>query len=136
MFALILLTSSVLLTGLGQLSALSSDQVSIITNAALIAFHQDSKVGEPAMPFTSSTLATTSPPSFYAGKSSKGTHFFVVNLNSATTSYTVDFSDVPGLGAGTYTLEDMWTGKSLGNFSNSYTVSIAAHDTAAILVTG
>ncbi|VDB95296.1 unnamed protein product [Peniophora sp. CBMAI 1063] len=119
-----------------DLSALSSDQVAIITNAALIDFHQDSKVGEPAMPFTSSTVAPTSPPSFYAGKSSKGTHFFVVNLNSATTSYTVDFADVTGLGAGTYTLEDMWTGKSLGSFTNSYTVSIAAHDTAAILVTG
>ncbi|KZV70711.1 glycoside hydrolase family 27 protein [Peniophora sp. CONT] len=119
-----------------DLSALSSDQVAIVTNAALLAFHQDSKIGAPAMPFSSSTVASTSPPSFYAGKSSKGTHFFVVNLNSATTSYSINFADVPGLGAGSYTLEDMWTGKSLGSFSNSYSVSLAAHDTAAILVTG
>lgn len=46
------------------------------------------------------------------------------------------FSLVPGLGAGSkYVVHDMWADKDLGTFSGSYTTSIAAHDTAAFLLT-
>ncbi|VDB95294.1 unnamed protein product [Peniophora sp. CBMAI 1063] len=133
-FAAWILMKSPILLGT-DLSKLSSDQVAIVSNPALLAFHQDSSVGEPAKPFTSSTSDTTSPPSFYAGTSSKGTHLFIVNLNDTKASYTVNFADVPGLGLGSYVLQDMWTGKNLGNFSGNYTASVAAHDTVAILAT-
>ena len=132
---LIIITDGALLTVFAKLSKLSSDQVAIVANEALIAFHQDSSIGEPAKPFTSSTSNTTSPPSFYAGKSSKGIHFFVVNLFDTKASYTVEFADVPGLNVASYALQDMWTGKDLGIFDSNYTVLIAAHDTIAVLAT-
>ncbi|ETW80921.1 glycoside hydrolase family 27 protein [Heterobasidion irregulare TC 32-1] len=117
-----------------NLSALSVDQISIITNSELLAFHQDATVGTPASPFTSSTSATTSPPQFYSGTSSKGTHVFIVNTGASLTTFTVNFADVPGLGSGSYRVHDMWASKDLGTFSGSWNVSIASHDTAAVLI--
>lgn len=119
-------------TNMTKLSKLSSDQVAIVKNAELLAFHQDSTIGTPAMPYGT---ATTSPPELYAGKSSKGTHVFVINTGNSTASKTVTFSQVPGLGTGKFKVHDMWAGTDVGTFTNSYTVSLAAHDTAAILVT-
>ncbi|KAI0318871.1 glycoside hydrolase superfamily [Amylostereum chailletii] len=115
-----------------DLSQLSADQVAIITNAELLAFSQDTTVGAPATPFGSSTA---SPPQFYSGASAKGTHIFVVNTNDATTTFDVAFADVPGLGSGSFALHDMWAGNDLGSFNGSWSVTLDAHDTAAVLVT-
>ncbi|KAI0266743.1 glycoside hydrolase superfamily [Gloeopeniophorella convolvens] len=117
------------------LSALNSDQVAIITNAELLAFHQDATIGTPATPFTSSTAATTNPPQFYAGRSVKGTHVFIVNTNSTSTTFDVNFADIPGLEAGKFKVHDMWKSADLGTFSGAYNVTLAAHDTAALLIT-
>jgi len=113
-----------------DLSKLSSDQVAILKNPELLAFHQDQTVAASATPYT-----TGSPPEFYSGKSSKGTHVFVINTGSATANKVITFSAVPGLGTGNFKVHDMWTGKDIGTFSGSYTVSLASHDFAAFLVT-
>jgi alpha-galactosidase len=115
------------------LSALTADELAIVKNAEIIAFHQDSTVGAPAKPY--STGVTTSPPEFYSGKSSKGTHVFVINTGSASASKTITFSQVPGLGAGSWKVHDMWTSQDLGTFTTSYSVTLASHDTAAFLIT-
>ncbi|RPD75315.1 glycoside hydrolase [Lentinus tigrinus ALCF2SS1-7] len=127
------LKSPILLgTDLGQLN---TTQLAIITNAELLAFHQDTTVGTPARPFTPAPSApTTSPPQFYSGTSAKGTHVFIVNTGNAT-SKTFDFANVPGLGSGSYKVHDMWTGKDVGTFATSYTTTVDTHDTAAFLVT-
>jgi alpha-galactosidase len=119
------------------MSKLSSEQLTIITNAELLAFHQDSTVGGPAAPFTATANAPiTSPPEYYAGKSTKGMHVFIINTGSSTASKTFAFANVPGLGSGNYTVHDMWTGQNVsGTFSDTYSVSVAAHDTAAFLIT-
>ncbi|THH15641.1 hypothetical protein EW146_g4866 [Bondarzewia mesenterica] len=117
-----------------DLSKLTSTQVDIITNAELLAFHQDATVGTPATPFTSSTATTTSPPQFYSGTSSKGTHIFIVNTGSSTATFQLNFADVPGLSSGSYKVHDMWASSDLGTFSGSWSVSIEAHDTAAVLI--
>jgi alpha-galactosidase len=59
-----------------------------------------------------------------------------VNTNGATTTFKINFADVPGLGTGSFLVHDMWSGTNVGTFSDSYSVSLAAHDTAAIRVTG
>ncbi|KIJ52374.1 glycoside hydrolase family 27 protein [Sphaerobolus stellatus SS14] len=115
-----------------DLSLLSTTQLAIVTNAELLAFHQDSTVGAAAKPFGT---ATTSPPEFYAGNSTKGTHVFIINTGSASASKTVTFSQVPGLKAGSFKVHDMWASADLGTFSNSYSVTLASHDTAALLIT-
>lgn len=118
-----------------QLARLGSKEIKIITNAELIAFHQDSTFGKPAMPYISSTTAATKPPQFYSGKSIKGTHVFVVNTNDTSVTFNVKFADVPGLHSRNVHVHDMWTSTDLGTFSGSYNVTLAAHDTAALLVT-
>ncbi|KIJ52351.1 glycoside hydrolase family 27 protein [Sphaerobolus stellatus SS14] len=114
------------------LNLLSSAQLAIVKNSELLAFHQDSTVGAPAMPFGT---ATTSPPEFYAGTSSKGTHVFIINTGSSSASKIVTFSQVPGLKAGSFKVHDMWMGTDVGTFNSSYSVTLASHDTAALLIT-
>jgi len=124
-------------TDLGQLS---TDEVAIVTNKELLAFHQDANIGTPAKPFTAfSGAPTTSPPEFYSGLSSKGTHVFIINTGSSTATKKFTFSNVPGLGtSGSFKVHDMWTGKDLsGTFTagSSFSTSVAAHDTVAYLIT-
>jgi len=92
-------------------------------------------VGKPAFPFKPSTAAITDPPQFYSGKSIKGIHVFVVNTDNTSTTFTINFADVPGLDAGKVRVRDMWTSTDLGISSDNYDISLAAHDTAALLVT-
>ncbi|KAI9461320.1 glycoside hydrolase superfamily [Lactarius psammicola] len=118
-----------------NLAALSPEEVEIITNAELIAFHQDVTVGKPALPFTSRNSISTNPPQFYSGKSTKGTHVFIVNTNDNPTTFKLDFVDVPGLNSGRAGVHNMWTSTGLGIFSTCFNITLAAHDTAALLVT-
>jgi len=115
---------------------LSTVQLAIIKNAELLAFHQDSTFSGPAVPFTATANApVTSPPEYYAGKSTKGTHVFIINTGSSAATKKFSFSNVPGLGSGKYTLQDMWTGLNVsGTHSGSYSVKVAVHDTAAFLI--
>ncbi len=119
---------------------LNSTQVDIITNAELLAFHQDATVGTPASPFAAYSRApTTSPPEYYSGNSSKGTHVFIINTSSSTATKTFTLSSVPGLGtSGSFKMHDMWTGNDLsGSYAATanFSVSVAAHDNVAYLIT-
>ncbi|THU95340.1 glycoside hydrolase [Dendrothele bispora CBS 962.96] len=122
-----------------NLDNLSTEQVSVVTNGELLAFHQDSQFGKPAMPFNaSSSMQTTSPPEYYAGQSTKGFHVFITNTHSSTATKIFNFANVPGLGNGTFKLHDMWTGQDVSGtfFSSSiYPVNVTAHDTVAYLIT-
>lgn len=122
-----------------NLSTLNSTQVAIITNKELLAFSQDPNIGKPAVPFTPySSAPTTSPPEYYSGKSSKGTHVFIVNTGNSTTKHFV-LSNVPGLGtSGSFRIHDMWTGHDLAGThtaSSTFSVTVDAHDTKAYLIT-
>ncbi|KAF5351854.1 hypothetical protein D9756_007702 [Leucocoprinus leucothites] len=123
-----------------DLGALSSDEIRIITNKELLAFSQDNSIGTPAKPFTPfSGAPTTSPPEYYSGASSQGTHVFIINTGSSTTSKKFTLSNVPGLGtSGNFRIHDMWTGSDVsGTFSagSTFTVNVQAHDTAAYRIT-
>ena len=118
-----------------QLAKLSSEEIKIITNAELLAFHQDSTFGKPAMPYVPSTTVATEPPQFYSGNSIRGIHVFVVNTNDTSATFIINFADIPGLHSRKVRVHDMWTSKNLGTFSGSYNITLAAHDTAALLVT-
>jgi len=117
-----------------DLAALSSEEIEIITNTELIAFHQDTIIGKPAFPFTSSNAVSTNPPQFYSGTSAKGIHVFIVNTNDDPTAFRLDFVDIPGLKSSRAMVHHMWTSTDLGAFSTSFDITLAAHDTAALLV--
>lgn len=119
-----------------QLSLLSATQIAIITNAELLAFHQDPIYGVPALPFTPSANApVTSPPEYYSGQSIRGIHVFVINTDDSAATKTFNFANVPNLGQGPYKVHDMWAGKDVsGVFTGNYTVTVPAHDTVAFLI--
>ncbi|KAI0746038.1 glycoside hydrolase [Earliella scabrosa] len=118
-----------------DLSRLNSTQLAIITNAELLAFHQDTTVGAPAKPFAPTASAPmTSPPEFYSGLSSKGVHVFIVNTNS-TASKTFDFANIAELKSVPFKVHDMWMNKDLGTFTSNFTITLDTHDTAALLIT-
>lgn len=123
-----------------DLSKLNTTQLAIIQNKELLAFHQDPSIGTPAIPFKATSSApTTSPPEYYSGASSKGTHVFIINTSSSTATKMFTLSNVPGLGtSGTWKVHDMWTGADLSGThatSSNFSISVAAHDTAAYLLT-
>ncbi|CAE6454595.1 unnamed protein product [Rhizoctonia solani] len=115
-----------------DLSKLNAAQLAIIKNVELLAFSQDTTIGAPAKPYKT---GTTTPPEYYAGQSAKGTHVFVMNVGSASASKVVTFSEVTGLSCTTCKVHDMWTGKDLGTFTTSYTLTVDVHDTTALLLT-
>ncbi|KAL4265864.1 Alpha-galactosidase [Pleurotus pulmonarius] len=122
-----------------DLSALSSEQVDIIKNKEFLAFNQDATVGTPALPFIPySGAATASPPEYYAGRSSKGVHVFVINTSSYKRTMQFSIANVPDLlPAADYRIHDMWTGADqLTTYTRNSTVvvTLAAHDTAAYLI--
>ncbi|KAG5639125.1 hypothetical protein H0H81_006714 [Sphagnurus paluster] len=122
-----------------DLSKLSSAQLAIIKNKELLAFNQDPNVGTAAVPFKATSSApTTSPPEYYSGASSKGTHVFIINTSSSAATKTFTLSNVPGLGtSGNYKIHDMWTGTDLsGTYAAtaSFSVNVAPHDTVAYLL--
>lgn len=113
--------------------------MAIITNPELLAFHQDTTVGTPALPFTPFASApTTSPPEYYSGASSKGTHVFIINTSSGPATKQFTFSNVPGLGtSGAFKVHDMWTGSDLSgdySVSSNFSVTVDAHDIKAYLI--
>lgn len=118
-----------------QLAALSREEVEIITNTELIAFHQDTTVGKPAFPFTPSNAVSTNPPQFYSGRSAKGIHVFIVNTNDHPTTFKIDFVDIPELKSSSAMVHHMWKSTDLGIFSTSFDITLADHDTAALLLT-
>jgi alpha-galactosidase len=138
-FALWALLKSPLIIGT-DMSLLSTDQLAILANRYLLAFHQDANYAARAVPYKWGTNAdwtwnASYPAEYWAGESSNGTIVAVLNNTPDTVNKTVDFAEVPGLQSGTsYQLIDVWTGDFLGAFQDSYTPSIAANDTAVILV--
>jgi alpha-galactosidase len=118
-----------------QLRILSKDQLEIITNRELLAFNQDDQIGTPAKPFDNAAGETMSPPEYYSGKSSLGTHVFIVNTNNGESNKTVEFASIPDLEGVRFLVHDMWTTEDLGVFTETFTITLAAHDTAAFRVT-
>ncbi|KAJ7703242.1 glycoside hydrolase superfamily [Mycena rosella] len=137
-FAAWIMLKSPILLGT-DLSLLNSTQLTIIKNAELLAFHQDLTIGAPAAPFTPFASApTTSPPEYYSGKSSKGTHVFIINTAATAATKTFTFSQIPGLGAsGSFSVHDMWAGADLsGTYTASatFSVTVQPHDTVAYFI--
>ncbi|KAL0638315.1 hypothetical protein Q9L58_002617 [Maublancomyces gigas] len=114
-----------------DLSALTTDELAVIKNTELLAFHQDATYGAAAKQYK-----TTNPPEYYSGQSTKGIHVFIINFTGAASTRTVTFSEVAGLSAGvSYKVYNMWTKTDVGTFTNSYSASVASHDTMAVLIT-
>ena len=80
----------------------------------------------------------THPAEFYSGPSTRGVHAFVLNTLTTTAKKTVTFVEIPGLSKNPqkkYEVWDMWNHRKLGVFKGRITLSVMAHDLAALLIT-
>ncbi len=119
------------------MDALSEEQIKIITNEQLLAFSQDETFGKPAKPFINAAdPEVKSPPEYYASKSSKGMHVFVVNTRDHHVRKLVDLASVPGLSGLRFDVFDMWTNDKFDVVEGreAFEIVIDAHDTAALFV--
>ncbi|KAL1637923.1 hypothetical protein SLS56_000480 [Neofusicoccum ribis] len=122
------------------LDTLSEENVEVMLNEYLLAFHQDPVFGAPAMPYKWGTnpdwtFDPERPAEYWAGESTNGTLVLVLNTDETAVEKTASWAEVPELDEdGTYQVIDVWTGEALGCTEDGVTVTVGAHDTAAFLV--
>lgn len=136
-FALWAAMKSPLLIGT-DLNELSQEGIDVLKNQYLLAFNQDDTFGAPATPYkwginADWTFNKTNPAEYWAGDSKDGVLVLMLNTLGETASKTATWSEIPGLGDGGRQVTDVWTGDDLGCL-DEYTVDVAGHDTAGILV--
>ena len=84
------------------LDVLAQENVEILKNKALLAFHQDPVFGGPATPYKWGvnpdwTFNATNPAEYWAGQSGQGTLVLALNTLSTTAWREITWSEVPGL---------------------------------------
>jgi len=132
-FGLWAITKSPLVLGL-DLAKISTATLNIIRNKGLIEINQD-PLGKAATTFRPPGAAAPVNGKIYpywAGPLSDGV---VVGLCAGTSAgtYSVNFKDVPGLGAGSYAWKEMYTGQSGNGTSVSFNIDL--HDMRVVKVT-
>jgi alpha-galactosidase len=130
-FSLWCMVSAPLITG-NDLTSMSAQTLSILTNAELIAVDQD-PAGEQAvmLPNTSTNQIWVKP--LGTDFTTKAVALFNPNTNAA--NITVNWTNI-GLLANGVTVRDLWAGASLGVFNNSFTAYVPAHGVVVLKVAG
>jgi hypothetical protein len=115
-----------------DITTMSSATANILTNSEVIAVDQDpldlqaTKVSEPAsgLQVWSKVLSTS-------GQRAVA----LLNRTASTANITVNWSDL-GLAAGNAQVRDLWNHITDGNFSNSFTASVASHGVVMLKISG
>lgn len=125
-FSLWAIAKSPLLLGT-DLSKISSASLAVISNAGIIALSQDS-LGAAATYFQpsgqSAPVSGTLYP-YWSGELSDGYVVALVAVSGAET-LSVNLADVPGLGSGSYSWKELWTGTT--GTGTSVSATLAEHD--------
>ncbi|KAJ9316576.1 hypothetical protein DTO271D3_3083 [Paecilomyces variotii] len=147
-FALWAMMKSPLIIGTA-LDSISDDYLSILSNHALLDFHQDPVIGRPAYPYKWGynpdwTFDPAHPAEYWSGPSSKlgGTLVLMFNSEDVNATRTAVWSEIPELkgkkqdkrGDDGYKVTDAWTGKDLGCVKKEYSVQLESHDVAVLIV--
>ncbi|OJK04876.1 hypothetical protein ASPACDRAFT_74440 [Aspergillus aculeatus ATCC 16872] len=147
-FALWAIMKSPLIIGT-PLDSIDAAHLAILSNKDLLAFNQDPLVGRPAYPYkwgynADWTFDPLHPAEYWSGPSStlNGTLVLVLNSEDRTQTRTAYWKEVPELqgrhrgrrGTG-FRVRNAWTGNDLGCVRDKYSVKLAPHD-AAVLVVG
>ncbi|KAJ9214005.1 hypothetical protein DTO166G4_4450 [Paecilomyces variotii] len=147
-FALWAIMKSPLIIGTA-LDSISDDYLSILSNHALLDFHQDPVIGRPAYPYKWGynpdwTFDPAHPAEYWSGPWSKlgGTLVLMLNSEDVNATRTAVWSEIPELkgkeegnrGDDGYKVTDAWTGKDLGCVKKEYSVQLESHDVAVLIV--
>ena len=130
-FSLWCLISAPLIAG-NDVTAMSAQTFSILTNAELIAVDQD-PAGEQGveLPNTGTNQIWVKP--LGTDFTTKAVGLF--NPNTNATTITVNCTNL-GLLAGSVAVRDMWAGANLGAFTNSFTTNVPPHGVVALKIVG
>ena len=130
-FSLWCLVSAPLIAG-NDLTAMSAQTLSILTNAELIAVDQDA-AGEQGvrLPNTGTNQIWVKP--IGTDFTTKAVGLFNPNTSAAT--ITVNWTNI-GLLPGNATVRDLWAGADLGSFTDGFTTNVPAHDIVVLKVVG
>ncbi|KFY98616.1 hypothetical protein V498_01375 [Pseudogymnoascus sp. VKM F-4517 (FW-2822)] len=121
----------------------TKDTIEILGNKELIAINQDPHEGKAIAPFriglqpdfSRITYNETSPPGFWAGTSSYGPVFMIINTLNETQEVSFDLTENWAIRAGRqYMVRDMWLHEDVGVAVRNWTVKLGAHDVAALLL--
>jgi alpha-galactosidase len=130
-FSLWCLVSAPLIAG-NDLTAMSAQTLSILTNAELIAVDQD-PAGEQGVPLPNAGTNQIWVKPLGSDFTTKAVGLFNPNTNAAT--ITVNWTNI-GLLGGSATVRDLWAGANLGTFNDSFTTNVPAHGVVALKVVG
>lgn len=120
------------------------ETLEILGNRELIAINQDPNEGAALAPFRIgiqpgfSTISynDTSPPGYWAGNSSYGAVFMIINTADFAQTLSFDLTENWAVRAGRqYRVRDMWAHSDVGVAVRNWSVSLQAHDVAALLMT-
>jgi len=122
----------------------TNDTLAILGNKELIAINQDPNEGAALAPFridvqpdfSTITYNDTNPPPYWAGNSSYGAVFMLINFEDTTQEMGFNLTENWAVRAGRqYHVRDMWAHEDCGIAVRNWTVTLGSHDVAALLLT-
>lgn len=122
----------------------TNSTIEILTNKEVIEINQDPNEGQAIAPFRTGiqpdnsviTYNATYPPPYWAGNSTKGPIFMIINTLNETQTMGFNLTENWAIRAGRqYTVRDMWAHQDVGIAIRNWTVTLGAHDVAALLLT-
>ncbi|KAF8599328.1 glycoside hydrolase [Ceratobasidium sp. AG-I] len=123
-----------------NLSAITPDTLSILTNREIIAINQDPVYGESISPFRwginpDFTFNATHPAQYWSGRSQNGTVIMMLNTLNEPASMTFNLTETPWIRAGRkYTIRDLWSHTNNGTAVRNITRTVPAHGVLALLL--
>ncbi|KAG8716501.1 hypothetical protein FRC08_009410 [Ceratobasidium sp. 394] len=123
-----------------NLSAITPDTLSILTNREIIAINQDPVYGESISPFRWGVNAdwafnATHPAQYWSGRSENGTVIMMLNTLDHPATMSFNLTETPWLRAGRkYAIRDLWSHTNNGTAVRNITRTVPAHGVLALLL--
>ncbi|CAE6384024.1 unnamed protein product [Rhizoctonia solani] len=123
-----------------NLSAITPDTLSILTNREILAINQDPVYGESISPFRWGinpdwAFNATHPAQYWSGRSQNGTVVMMLNTLDEPAELSFNLTETPWLRAGRkYTIRDLWAHTNNGTAVRNITRTLPAHGVLALLL--
>ncbi|KAJ1303004.1 hypothetical protein OPQ81_011206 [Rhizoctonia solani] len=123
-----------------NLSAITSDTLSILTNREILAINQDPVYGESISPFRWGinpdwAFNETHPAQYWSGRTQNGTVIMMLNTLDEPAEMSFNLTESPWIRAGRqYTIRDLWSHTNNGTAVRNITRIVPAHGVLALLL--
>ncbi|CAE6441719.1 unnamed protein product [Rhizoctonia solani] len=123
-----------------NLSAITPDTLSILTNREILAINQDPVYGESISPFRWGVnpdwaFNATHPAQYWSGRSQNGTVIMMLNTLDEPAELSFNLTESPWIRAGRqYAIRDLWSHTNNGTAVRNITRTVPAHGVLALLL--